>query len=72
MLSQIFLRIELFFWNLAIQALSNSKMVRKTVKSVYQFGREIRVSSWMIIGAAGILAGFISGLTVYHLASLIK
>ncbi len=72
MLSQICLRIELLFWNLAIQALSNSKMVRKAILSVYQFVREFRVSAWMIIGAAGILAGFISGLTVYHLASQLK
>jgi hypothetical protein len=71
-MNQICQRIELFFWNLTIQTLSNSKVVRNTIKSIYQFGRELKVSAWMIIAAAGILAGFVSGLTVYHLASLLK
>jgi hypothetical protein len=72
MLSQICLRIELLFWNLAIQTLSNSRVVRNAIKSVYSFGRHKQVSSWMIIAAAGILTGFISGLAVYHLASQLK
>ncbi|MHC1784137.1 MAG: hypothetical protein AB9891_15520 [Anaerolineaceae bacterium] len=72
MLSQICLRIELLFWNLTIQTLSNSKVVRNAIKSVYAFGRQKKISSWMIIAAIGLLTGFVSGLTVYHLASLLK
>ncbi len=71
-MSQIWVRLELLFWNLTVQVLSNSKVVRNSIKSVYDFGRQKRVSTWMIVGAAGLLAGFVGGLTVYHLASLIK
>lgn len=71
-MSQICLRIELLFWNLTIQALSNSKVVRNVIKSSYNFTQRKQISAWVIIAAAGIVAGFISGLTVYNLAGLLK
>lgn len=68
-MNQICLRLEIFFWNLAIQALSNSTTLRGAIKSVYQFGREKRFTVWLILAGSGMLAGFIGGLAVYHFAS---
>lgn len=62
-----FSRIELHFWNFAIQALSHSDLARRFVKEAYTFTHQARNASLgLMIGVSG-AAGLISGYLFYFL-----
>lgn len=67
--STIFSRIELHFWNFAIQTLSRSGFTRSCLKSAYALSHNARTASMgMMVGGAG-LAGLLSGCLFYVVTS---
>lgn len=60
-------RIELFFWNFAIRALSQSNLTRSFLRKVYSMVNLSEMTSWGILMAACGLLGLASGYVFYFL-----
>lgn len=60
-------RVELFFYNLIIRALTNSSLARRLFKEIYDFSHEVKaVSLGILISIAG-ATGLVSGYLFYFL-----
>ncbi len=62
-------RIELFFWDTTIPLLSESVMIRNSVKHSYQFYNKYKKDAWIILpifasGALGLIVGCLLALYI--------
>lgn len=65
----LFSRIELHFWNFAIQTLSRSGFTRYCLRRAYSVSHNAQTASMgMLVGGAG-LAGLVSGCLFYVVTS---
>lgn len=65
-------QLELTFWDITIQALSENRLAQKVYREMYYIKQEPkRFQEWLAIGFTG-LAGFISGLGVYLLVMIAR
>ena len=65
-------RIELSFWDIAIQALSENKLAQRVYRDIYHLKQEPKLfQDWLAVGLTGV-AGFISGLGVFFLIAIAK
>ena len=65
--SNSFSRVELFFWNFAIRALSQSDFARSCIKEAYKLTHETKTGSLgILLGISG-FAGLLSGYLFYFL-----
>ena len=65
-------RIELSFWDIAIQALSENRLAQRVYRDIYHLKKEPKLfQDWLAVGLTGV-AGFISGLGVFFLIAIAK
>jgi hypothetical protein len=65
-------RIELSFWDITIQALSENKLAQRVYRDAYHLKQEPKLfQDWLAVGLTGV-AGFISGLGVFFLIAIAK
>jgi hypothetical protein len=65
-------RIELSFWDIVIQALSENKLAQKVYRDAYRLSQEPKMfQDWLAVGLTG-FAGFISGLGIFFLIAIAK
>jgi len=65
-------RIELSFWDIVIQALSENKFAQKIYRDFYHLKQEPKkFEDWLAIGMTG-LAGFVSGMGIFFLIVIAK
>lgn len=69
-------RIELFFWNFAIQTLSNSRLMRTLLRSVLpRFQKMMAISPLASVGllvSASGLIGLLTGLVLYYVSAILR
>lgn len=65
-------QLELSFWNITIETLSENKLARRIVREAYIVTSDPDAfQDWLAIGLTS-LAGFISGMGVFLLISIVK
>ncbi|MCD4672456.1 MAG: hypothetical protein K8R77_07330 [Anaerolineaceae bacterium] len=63
-------QLELSFWDITIQTLSENKLARHVFRDAYRLTREPELfQDWLSIGLTS-LAGFISGMGIFFLLSI--
>ena len=65
-------KLEIAFWDIAIEVLSQSKIVRFIVKECLQLKKSPQLKVYLGMVAAGGLGGFLLGFTLPILAQIIK
>jgi len=72
MIAQLPHKVEMAFWNMAIPAMSNNRLVRKSIQGMARLSKtKDPLTIGFLVGAAG-LAGFWFGFLVYFLAATIR
>lgn len=69
-------RIEIFFWNVAIQALSNSRMMQTLLRSLLPRVQKMMAISpvasvGLLVSASG-LVGLFTGLVLYYVSAFLR
>ena len=65
-------RVELFFWNFAIQALSNSRIMRSLLRRFHQMMTISPVASVGLLVSASGLIGLFTGLVLYYVSAILR
>jgi hypothetical protein len=65
--AKLYNQVEIAFWDLVIYALSESRFVRRLVRSVYRFLPGKTVQTALYAAAVGLLSGFIVYLVAFKL-----
>jgi hypothetical protein len=72
LMKKIQYQLELSFWNITIQALSENKLAQRVYRDAYHMRQEPKVfQDWLAVGLTG-LAGFISGMGIFFLMAIAK
>ena len=72
MLDNTWKQINLAFWDMIIYALSESKILRKTVRSAAQIWHDTSPRSLVVLAGVAGMSGFVSGLMVFLMVAFIK
>ncbi len=72
MRTNVFSRLELLFWNLAIRTLSRSRMTRSFLRSVYGLVSATQAVSLVILMVVAGCAGLLSGTLFYYLTTSLR
>jgi hypothetical protein len=65
-------QLELSFWNITIQALSENKLAQQVYRDAYRMHQEPQLfQDWLAVGLTGV-AGFISGMGIFFLIAIAK
>ncbi len=65
-------RIQLFFWNFAIQALSNSHLMRSLLRRFHHMMTISPVASVGLLVSASGLMGLFTGLMLYYVSAILR
>jgi hypothetical protein len=72
MIDNTWKQINLAFWDMVIYALSESKILRQTVRTAAQLWHNDSPRSLIVLAGVAGLSGCISGLMVFLLVTIIK
>ncbi len=72
MIENTWKQINLAFWDMVIYALSESKLLRQTLRSVAKFWQDTGPGSLMVLAGVAGMSGIISGLMVFLLVAIIR
>lgn len=65
-------QLELSFWDITIQALSENKLAQQVYRDAYRMRQEPELfQDWLAVGLTGV-AGFISGMGIFFLIAIAK
>jgi hypothetical protein len=65
-------QLEISFWDIAIQTLSENRLIRHLFRDAYRMARQPDLfQDWLSVGLTS-LAGFISGLGIFFLISITR
>jgi len=67
LMKKIQTRLELSFWDIAIEALSKNRVVQRLYREVYQLSQEPSLFEDSLAFGLTSLAGFVSGIGVFFL-----
>jgi hypothetical protein len=72
MIAQLPRKVEMAFWNIAIPAMSNNRLIRKSIQGVARLSQNKNpLAIGVLIGAAA-LSGFWCGFLLYLLAATFR
>ncbi len=72
LMKKIQYQLELSFWDITIQALSENKLAQRVYRDAYRLRQEPKLfENWLAVGLTGV-AGFISGMGIFFLIVIAK